>query len=68
MVGWDPMWDENINFKVPMVNEKAEKWILWKQDRQKMMTLFKSAADKVLIRLGCHLNYKGTCIPIFIKF
>ena len=72
-MGWDPMWDENINFKVPMVKEKAEKGILWKQDRQKMMTLYKSAADKVLIRLVWNFyldmsTIKGTCIPIFIKF
>ena len=51
MVEWDPMWDKNINFKVPMAKEKAEKGIFRKQDRQKMMTLYKSAADKVLIRL-----------------
>ena len=33
MVGWDYMWDKNINFDVPMAKREAEKRILWEQDR-----------------------------------
>ena len=52
MVGWDHMWDENISFNVSMAKGEAEKRVIWEQGRQKIVTLYKSAVDKVLVRLG----------------